>query len=177
MKIHKGLLAAMSTLACCAAGVTPATASQVIYDGAGFLQGTQSFTDSFSVSSAGELTITLGNVNFPTALSGLQLLVSTANGSLGTMQQNTAGTSTNDFDVLNAGNVNAQWFGTATGALDAGAYTLEIQFTPNASGSTVPLPTSIALLLSGVALLIWQRKTRAGMDPAEVGESGVAETA
>jgi hypothetical protein len=34
---------------------------------------------------------------------------------------------------------------------------MEIQFSPT---SPVPLPTSIALLLSGLALLLWQRRTR-----------------
>jgi hypothetical protein len=173
MKNRRILLAALSAFLCCATSFKPAVASQVIYDGAGILEGTQSFTDSFAVTSPGELTVTLGNVNFPAALSALQLLVSTGSGSLGTMNENTAGTVTSDFNVLSAGNISAQWFGTATGSLDAGAYTLEIQFTPNASGSPVPLPTSIALLLSGVALLFWQRRTRAGMAAAELNDAEI----
>jgi hypothetical protein len=37
-------------------------------------------------------------------------------------------------------------------------YALKIEFTPNALA--VPLPTSIGLLVSGLALLGWQRRRR-----------------
>jgi hypothetical protein len=60
-------------LACGSIGVTSAKASQVIYDGVGFLQGTQSFSDSFTLSSPGTLTVTLGNVGWPQPLSSLSL--------------------------------------------------------------------------------------------------------
>jgi hypothetical protein len=155
MKIHRGLLAAAGALALTSLGLRPAAASNVLYSGSGFLEGTQSFTDSFSVSSPGTLTVTLSDAGWPAKLSSLNLLVSSPSGALG--PEMSAGTST--FNVL-AGDVSAQWFGTAQGALDAGVYSLEIQFQPNAGGNTVPLPTSIALLLSGIGLLIWQRKTR-----------------
>jgi hypothetical protein len=59
---------------------------------------------------------------------------------------------------VTSGNVVAQWFGTAQGSLNAGVYALEIQFQP--SSNPVPLPTSIALFLSGVGLLVWQRRSR-----------------
>lgn len=167
MNIRGGLLAAAATVACCAAGARPAAASEVLYSGVGFLQGTQAFTDSFNVSTPGTLTVTLGNVGWPQPLSSLNMLVSSAGGALG--PEMGAGTST--FNVA-AGDVFAQWFGTSQGegALGAGAYSLEIQFQPS-SGGVVPLPTSIALLLSGIGLLLWQRKTR---EAAGEGLAGVA---
>jgi hypothetical protein len=79
-----------------------------------------------------------------------------------------------DTQIFNvsAGNITAQWFGTPQGSLNTGVYGLEIQFQP---GSPVPLPTSIALLLSGLGLLIWQRRTRnehshQGLDHQGVGD-------
>ena len=165
MNIRSKFVAAVGLLALWSMGSHRADA-EVLYDGVGFLQGTQSFTDSFSVSSPGTLTVTLGNVGWPQPLSSLSLLVSSASGAVG--PEMSAGTST--FNV-SSGNVFAQWFGTAQGSLDAGVYSLEIQFQPNA-GSTVPLPTSIALLLSGIALLLWQRRMRSDPPRGEQRDAG-----
>lgn len=159
MTIFRVLLA-VGALACASIGANSAAATEVLYDGVGFLEGTQSFTDSFSLPSSGTMTVTLGNIAFPEGLQSLELLVSSPSGSLGTMQQETVGTSTSSFNVT-SGNIATQWFGTAQGSLDAGVYSLEIQFQPNSS--TVPLPTSVALLLSGIGLLIWQRRTRSAL--------------
>jgi hypothetical protein len=162
MKIRKNMsIGALALLACGALGSTQASASEILYDGVGFMQGTQSFTDSFSLSSPGTLTVTLANVAWPTQLASLDLLVSTPGGALGPELDATNSTATATYNVT-SGNVVAQWFGTAQGPLNAGVYALEIQFTP--SGNPVPLPTSIALLLSGIGLLIWQRRTRATPD-------------
>ena len=175
MKIRSGLLAAAGVLACCAAGARPAAASEVLYSSVGFLQGTQSFSDSFNVASAGTLTVTLGNVGWPQPLASLNMLVSSAGGALGPEM----GAGTSSFNVA-AGDVFAQWFGTAMqGGLNAGVYSLEIQFQPNSGtgGSVVPLPTSIALLLSGIGLLVWQRKTREASGESMPGFGRDAETA
>ncbi len=164
MKILRNLSLVLSAIACWSLGSTQAGAS-MLYDGVGFLQGTQSFTDTFSVSSPGTLTVTLGDLDWPAPLSSLDLLVSSPNGAIGS--EMSAGTST--FNV-SSGNITAQWFGTATsGGLDTGAYSLEIQFSPT---SPVPLPTSCALLLSGLALFIWQRRTRAGSAGQDIGDAG-----
>jgi len=134
----------------------------VIYDGVGFLQGSQSFTDSFSVAAPGTLTVTLANVAWPQQLASLSLVMSSPTGVLGPLM----GPGTATYDVL-AGNLTAQWFGTAQGPLDTGVYSLQIQYSPNGgtSGNPVPLPTSIALFLSGLGLLIWQRRIR--REPAQ----------
>lgn len=174
MKIRSGLVAAAGVLACCAFGARPAAASEVLYNSVGFLQGTQSFSDSFNVASAGTLTVTLGNVGWPQPLSSLNMLVSSAGGALGPEM----GAGTSSFNVA-AGDVFAQWFGTAQGALNAGVYSLEIQFQPNSGtgSSVVPLPTSIALLLSGIGLLVWQRRTRETTPQGMPGIGGEVETA
>lgn len=160
MKIHRKLILAMSAIACWSLSPVQAKADQTLYDGIGFLQGTQSFTDSFSVASPGTLTVTLGDIGWPTPLASLNLLVSSPSGALGPEM----GVGTETFNVQ-SGNVIAEWFGTAApGGMNAGVYSLDISFSPSTGGSPVPLPTSIALLVSGLGLLIWQRRTRAGLD-------------
>ncbi len=173
MKIRNILLAAVGALACWSLSPRQADASQVLFNGVGFMQGTQTFTDSFRLSSPGTLTVTLGNVNWPQPLASLNLLLSSPNGALG--PEMGAGTST--FNVK-SGDVFAQWFGTAQGGLNAGVYSLEVQFQPNTStGNPVPLPTSIALLLSGMGLLLWQRRTRGATADQDLGDSRDIKTA
>lgn len=157
MKIRRWSMALMGALALGSLNMPSAQAANVIYSGTGFIQGTQTFTDSFSVATPGTVTVTLGNVAWPAPMASLNLLLTSASGALGP----TMGAGTQSYNVA-AGNVFAQWFGTAGGPLNTGVYSLEIDFQPSAGGNPVPLPTSIVLLLSGVGLLIWQRRTRSG---------------
>jgi hypothetical protein len=135
------------------AAVGSAGAAEVMYDGAGFIRGQQSGMESFSVSGPGTLTVQLTNVAWPVALGSLNAVISSASGLLGPEM----GAGTETFQ-LTGGQIFAQWFGTAQGPLDTGVYALKIEFTPNAL--PVPLPTSIGLLVSGLALLGWQRRSR-----------------
>jgi hypothetical protein len=145
---------AVVTAAICAP--TPARADTVLYDGTGFLEGTQSFVQSFNLPSAGTLTVTLSNVAWPEQLANLNILLSSADGMLGPLMS--SGTET--FNIAAGGNVYAQWFGTAQGPLNAGVFALKIDFAPSAT--VVPLPASISLFLSGLALLLlWQRRSTA----------------
>lgn len=132
-----------------------AQADSVLYDGSGFLVGTQSFVRSFDLASAGKLTVTLANVDWPQQLASLNLLVTSTGGAMG--PEMSVGTAT--FNV-NKGDVFAHWFGTAQGPLNAGVYSVKVDFQP-AGGTSVPLPTSLALLLSGLGLLLWQRRSKA----------------
>jgi len=147
----QGLLAGMV----CAAGILivagrAAIASEVLYDNSGFIQGQQSFEQSFNLAGPGTLTVTLTNSDWPQPLANLNMIVSTSQGLLG--PEMGAGTETFRFG---GGQVFAQWFGTAQGSLDTGVYGMKVEWTP-----TVPLPTSIVLFLSGLALLAWQRRER-----------------
>jgi hypothetical protein len=130
----------------------PAIADEVLYDSSGFVQGQQSFEESFAVTGPGTLTVTLSNINWPVSLANLNLLVSTSQGLLG--PEMGAGTAT--FNMSHGGTIFTQWFGTAQGALDAGVYGIKVNWAPTA----VPLPASIALLVSGLILLGWMRRER-----------------
>jgi len=158
MTIRTILLASAGAAAFWSAGAHSAHASEVLYNGVGFLQGTQSFSDSFTLSSPGTLTVTLGNVGWPQPLSTLDLLVSSSSGVLApSLDASTVMSATETLNVA-AGNISANWFGqAAAGGLNAGVYSVEIQYqaTP-----TVPLPTSIGLFLSGLVLLAWQRRAK-----------------
>ena len=163
MKISKFFLATIGTLAFCCAGSSPA-AAEVLYSGAGFLRGNQSFSDSFYVSSPGTLTVTLTNIPWPQQLASLKLLVDSTGGLLKSGDASSSPFSSS-FSI-GAGDVFAQWFGTAQGGFDIGVYSLKISFQPlQGGGNPVPLPTSIALFLSGLGLLLWHRRIRSESEP------------
>jgi hypothetical protein len=136
---------------------TRANADTVLYDGSGFVQGTQSFTQTFNLTAPGTLTVTLSNVAWPQQLANLNFLLSTANGMMG--PEMSAGTFS--FNITKGGNIFAQWFGTAQGPLNAGVFSLKIDFHPLGGVAPVPLPPSALLLLSGLALMVlWMRRPR-----------------
>ena len=149
MNIRKAVMMGMFGAGALAAGSAGAA---VIYDGANLIVGQQAGMESFNVSGPGTLTVELTNVPWPMALSSLNATISSPQfGLLGAEM----GAGTESFQVT-GGEIFAQWFGNAQGPLDTGVYGLKIEFSPN--GIAVPLPTSIALLISGLALLGWQRR-------------------
>jgi hypothetical protein len=153
MKV-RNILSAGIALVATIAGIGSADAAQVLYDGSGFVQGQQSFVQTFNISGPGTLTVTLSNVAWPEQLASLNMVLGTTSGLMGPEM----GAGTETFDVT-SGRVFAQWFGVAQGPLNVGVYSMNIMFQP--SGVTpVPLPASFALLASGLALLGWQRRHR-----------------
>jgi hypothetical protein len=159
MKIQHVLSLIICMSGLLAASVRPADASEVLYDGSGFLRGQQSMEQTFVVNGPGTLTITLSNVNWPQSLASLNLLVSSTQGLLG--PEMGAGTAT--FNVT-GGDVFAQWFGTAQGPLNTGVYGLEVVWN-SATAAPVPLPTSFALLFTGLLLLLWHHRGRTRLTP------------
>jgi hypothetical protein len=161
MNYKQPFIAAILLISACILPLAPASADTVLYDGSGFLTGTESFSQSFNLTAPGTLTVTLSNVAWPQKLASLNLLVSSDNGMMG--PEMSAGTQS--FAIAAGGNVYAQWFGTAQGPLNAGVYSLKIDFQP-LGGVPVPLPASVVLLLSGLAFLLWHRRARTEIGPA-----------
>ncbi len=164
MTIRHSLIPAIALTGLLVGAAEPAAASQILYGSVGFLVGQQSFSDTFSVNGPGILTVTLTNMSWPEQLASLNMLVSTPQqGMLGPL----ASPGTESYS-LNGGPVTVQWFGTAQGPLDAGTYGMEIQFQANGM-VPVSLPTSVVLLLSGLGLLAWQRRSRRDSEHEYIG--------
>jgi hypothetical protein len=153
MKFSTMLKASLLASGLMAASLQMAAASEVLYDGTGIFVGQQSFQDGLYISGPGTLTVTLTNDSWPSPLANLSFVVSSTQNLLG--PEMSAGTAT--YQITSAENVFVQAFGTAQGPLNTGAYGLEVQFAPL---SPVPLPTTLATLLSGLVLLAWHRRQR-----------------
>ncbi|HEY2679125.1 MAG TPA: hypothetical protein VGI65_19310 [Steroidobacteraceae bacterium] len=154
MNFRNIIWAGIFAIAACAV-IRPARAADVLYNQSGFLRDQQAFVQSFDVSGPGVLTITLSNIAWPEQLASLNVVVGTSGGLLGPEM----GAGSESFDLAGGGRIFAQWFGAAQGPLDMGVYGLYIAFTPSGS-NPVPLPPSLMLLVSGLALLAWSRRHR-----------------
>jgi len=157
------LLGLMIALSFAALPLQVARADTMLYDSSGFIQGAQSFTQSFNITSAGTLTVTLSDVPWLDTISGLNVFLTTSTGLVGTAM----GPGTETMSV-GPGMVYAHWLGDANGVYGAGAYGLSIDFHPEYA--TVPLPKSVLLLLSGLGILLgWQRRAGSteGLPPVD----------
>jgi len=135
-------------------------ADTVLYDSSGFIEGAQAFTQSFDITAAGTLTVTLSDVPWLDAVSNLGLFVTSANGVLAP----TIGAGTETIQVQ-PGMVYAHWYGQASGPYGLGVYGLKVDFSPGVA--PVPLPNSLIMILSGLGLLLgWQRPARIALRDA-----------
>jgi hypothetical protein len=163
--MHKGndmntrhFLATTLVILCVALGQA-ARADTVLYSEAGFIQGQQSFVQSFDITSKGQLTITLTDVPWLDTIKDLNCFVSTSSGVLGGVM---GGAGTETINVT-PGMVYAHWFGDAAGTYGLGVYGMKITFQPG-TVAAVSLPGSLVLLLSGLAALFTWRRKRVGIE-------------
>jgi hypothetical protein len=136
-----------------ALSIAAARADTVLYDSAGFVQGQQSFVQSFNITTPGTLTVTLSEFSWLDSISNLTGFVSTSSGVMGS----TFGSGSESFNVGN-GAIYAHWFGDAQGTYGIGVLGVKITFQPNGV-TPVSLPAPLLLLLSGLGVLFgWQRR-------------------
>jgi hypothetical protein len=135
--------------------IAAARADTVMYDGTTFVEGQQSFVQSFNISGPGTLTVTLATISWLDVISNLTGFVTTDSGVLGS----TMSAGTESFQV-DSGTLYAHWFGNAQGSFGIGVLGVKIEFQPSVV-TPVPLPASLLLLLSGLGVLFgWQRRER-----------------
>jgi hypothetical protein len=151
MKLRQLLVTSALALAACAMSGGAVQAETVLYDGISLFQGQQAFTDSFTLSTPGTLTMTLSNIPWLDQVSDLTGFLSTSSGVVGT----TIGAGTESLS-LGPGTYSAHWFGDAQGTYNLGVVGMSIEFQPTWT-TPVSLPGSLLLMLSGLGLLFgWQ---------------------
>lgn len=155
MKMRKFLkLGLLAPLTLAGLAVTPhAWADSILLAQTTLVAGTESTVDSFTTSSAGTVSVTLQNLNWPTQLTALSFSATSASQVLASW--NATGSSitgmTTTFDV-GAGTYFAHIMATAGGALNLGLYSMLMTFSPGTP--TVPLPASGWMLLTGMFVLV-----------------------
>jgi hypothetical protein len=152
MKIQR-FLSSMLLLTCTLAAAHAARAGTVLYDSATIISGEGGASQSLDLSTAGTLTITVTNIPWLDVVSELTSFLSTTSGVVGNKMY-AAGSETVS---VGPGTYYASWFGDAQGTYNEGVVGVKIQFQP--AVSTVPLPGSLVLLLSGLGVLFgWQHR-------------------
>jgi hypothetical protein len=127
-----------------------AATADTLYDSSGFVQGQQSFVQSFDITSPGTLTVSLSDIPWLDTISNLNFFLTTTTGPMG----GSMGQGTESINV-GPGVVFAHWFGDANGIFGVGAYGIKIEFQPS---TPVPLPPSLPLALSGLLVFFGCRR-------------------
>jgi len=148
----RNLFAAIMVVGVWAVSPGMARADSVLYDSVGFIQGKQSFVDSFDITTPGTLTVTLSDIAWLDTIADLNAFVTTSGGLIG----KSMGAGTDSFQV-GPGMIYAHWFGDANGTYGIGVFGMKITFQP--AGTPVTLPPTLIFLLSGLGVLLgWQRR-------------------
>lgn len=128
-----------------------ADAATIVLEQSGLLGGAQTAVTPVIIPGAGTLSVTLTDLAWPTRLTTLSFALSDATSVLGRM----TAPGTKNFTVGGAASLYAHVYGTASGPLDLGLFSLRVQFVP------VPLPSAAVLLLAGMGLFATMRNPRA----------------
>lgn len=145
---------AAAILLCAVAQVGKARADSIVYDGVNFIQGSQSFVDTFNITTPGTLTISITDVPWLDPISNQSFFLTSASGTLGAPMSGGS-----ESVQIGAGTFYAHWFGEADGQFQLGVFALQISFHPDVSA--VPLPSSLILMLSGLGMMFGRRWGRA----------------
>ncbi len=139
----------------------PAQAGTVLYDSANFVVGQQSFVQAFTLTTAATVTVTLSSIPWLDTIMGLNCFLTSASGVVSSW------TGEGSESVhLGAGTYYSHWYGEAGGQYKIGVDKLRIEADYDHS-TTVPLPASLVLLLSGLGVLFgWQRREGTGTGAA-----------
>jgi hypothetical protein len=168
VKFRHLVTAAIASIGAWVLPLGTAQADSVLYDSTGYLQGQQSFVESFNIATPGTLTVSLANIPWLDTIAGLSFFVSSPSSLIGS----TMGAGSQTMNVA-PGTIYAHWFGDANGAYGLGVFSVNISFVPNAS--VVPLPASLLLLLSGLGILFgWQRSAKSPTDTEPSGQGTAA---
>ena len=136
-----------------------ARADTVLWNADNFVIGQQTNVLPVTVSNGGMFTVSLTDVPWLDTLQNMSFFLTSATGAIGPSL--TSGT---ESFYLTPGTYYAHWSALANGQYSVGVEHLEMQFQPMAP---VPLPASLLLMLSGLGVLVWQR--RHSSRPADLG--------